>query len=250
VRGQRFRVARAGNSHAAGRVVWICVLWALVHSVLASKQAKALTRRIAGPRYRDDLYRFIFNVQSVVLLVWAARRFSRLPDQELYRVKPPWSWLFRASQAASLGVLLPGVRVMSTLKFAGITPLLDSLTGKDIRPKPETQGPPVGGVRDVTVAFREALGPGVARISMTVEAKGGVSGLYSRLSGAITAHSLIVATLSVVHSLRTRGLRGTLLLAASGNAIPILGELVAVNVLKLLRHHVRPQVGGSPAGSP
>jgi methanethiol S-methyltransferase len=144
VRGRRFLVARAGNSHAAGRVVWICVLWALVHSVLASKQVKDLTRRIAGPPYRDGLYRFIFNVQSVVLLVWAARRFSRLPDRELYRVKPLWSCLFRASQIASLGVLLSGVRVMGVLKFAGLTPLLDFLTRKDISPEPEAQGPPVG----------------------------------------------------------------------------------------------------------
>ena len=68
----------------------------------------------------------------------------------------------------------------------------------------------------------------------------------SRLSKAVTAHSLIVATLSVAHSLRTRGLRSTLLFAAFGNAIPILGELVAVNVLKLLRHHLRPRVGGVP----
>ncbi len=68
----------------------------------------------------------------------------------------------------------------------------------------------------------------------------------SRLSKAVTAHSLIVATSSIVHSLRTRGLRSTLLFAAFGNAIPILGELVAVNVLKVLRHHARPQVGGVP----
>ena len=142
MRGRRSPVAPAGNSHAAGRVVWICVLWALVHSVLASKQAKDLTRRIAGPRYRNGLYRFVFNAQSVVLLLWAARQFSRLPDRELYRVELPWSWLFRASQVASLGVLLSGVRVMGTLKFAGITSLLDFLTGKDIRPEPEAQGPP------------------------------------------------------------------------------------------------------------
>ena len=73
-----------------------------------------------------------------------------------------------------------------------------------------------------------------------------MSGLDSRLSRMLTTHSLIVATLSVVHSLRTRGLRSTLLFATSGNAIPILGELVAVNVLKVLRHHARPQVGGVP----
>jgi hypothetical protein len=99
----------AGDGFAPLRVVWICVLWALAHSVLASKQAKDLARRFAGPRYRDGLYRFAFNAESVVSLVWAALRFSRLPDRELYRVGPPWSWLFRASQAASLSVLLSGV---------------------------------------------------------------------------------------------------------------------------------------------
>ena len=142
--------------------MWICVLWALVHSVLASKQAKDLVRRIAGPRYRDGLYRFIFNAQSVVLLVWAAGRFFRLPDRELYRVRPPWSWLFRASQTASLGVLLSGVRVMGVLNFAGITPLWDFLTGKEVRSEPEAQGPPVGADDEVVRAgaFRFTRHPG------------------------------------------------------------------------------------------
>jgi protein-S-isoprenylcysteine O-methyltransferase Ste14 len=142
--------------------VWICALWALIHSVLASKQVKDLILRIAGPRYRDGLYRFTINAQSVVSLLWAARRFSRLPDRELYRVRPPWSWLFRASQAASLGVLLSGVRVMGILNFAGITPLRDLLTGKDVRPAPEVQGPPLGADDEVvrSRAFRFTRHPG------------------------------------------------------------------------------------------
>jgi protein-S-isoprenylcysteine O-methyltransferase Ste14 len=150
------------NSHAAGRVVWICALWALIHSLLASKQAKDLARRIAGPPYRDGLYRVTFNAQSVVLLLWAARRFSQLPDRELYRVKPPWSWLFRASQAASLGMLLSGVRVMGILDFAGIAPLRDLLTARDVRSEPEAQGPPIGGDREVVKsgAFRFTRHPG------------------------------------------------------------------------------------------
>ena len=132
----------ASEGFAPVRVVWICALWALVHSVLASKQVKDLIRRVAVLRYRDGLYRFIFNAQSVVSLLWAARRFSRLPDKDLYHARPPWSWLFRASQVASLGVLLSGVRVMGILRFAGLTPLRDLLTGSDVRPAPEAQGPP------------------------------------------------------------------------------------------------------------
>jgi protein-S-isoprenylcysteine O-methyltransferase Ste14 len=152
----------AGEGFAPLRVVWICVLWALAHSVLASKQAKDLARLISGPRHRDGLYRFAFNAQSVVSLVWAALRFSRLPDRELYRVGPPWSWLFRASQAASLGVLLSGVRVMGILRFAGLIPLIDLLAGRDVRPAPEAQGPPLGSDDEVVKAgaFRFSRHPG------------------------------------------------------------------------------------------
>jgi protein-S-isoprenylcysteine O-methyltransferase Ste14 len=152
----------ASEGFAPVSVVWICALWALAHSVLASKQVKDLIRRIAGSRYRDGLYRFIFNAQSVVSLLWAARRFSRLPDKNLYHARPPWSWLFRASQVASLGVLLSGVRVMGILRFAGLTPLRDLLTGSDVRPAPEAQGPPVGSDDEVVRAgaFRFSRHPG------------------------------------------------------------------------------------------
>ena len=152
----------ASEGFAPVRVMWICALWALVHSVLASKQVKDLIRRIAGSRYRDGLYRFIFNAQSVVSLLWAARRFSRLPDKDLYHARPPWSWLFRASQVASLGVLLSGVRVMGILRFAGLTPLRDLLTGSDVRPAPEAQGPPSGSDDEMVRAgaFRFSRHPG------------------------------------------------------------------------------------------
>jgi methanethiol S-methyltransferase len=161
-RAQTLRGVGASEGFAPGRVVWICALWALIHSVVASKQVKDLTRRIAGPRFRDGLYRLAYNIQSVALLLWVARRFSRLPDRELYHVRPPWSWLFRASQAASLGALLSGVRVMGILNFAGITPLRDFLTGRDVRPAPEAQGPPVGADDEVVRigAFRFTRHPG------------------------------------------------------------------------------------------
>ena len=73
-----------------------------------------------------------------------------------------------------------------------------------------------------------------------------MSQLDSRLSKVVTAHSSIVAALNIIHSLRTRGLRRTLLFGIFGNAIPILGELLAIHVLKVIRHHIQPQTGGVP----
>jgi methanethiol S-methyltransferase len=162
MRPRSFPGAGASEGSAAGRVVLMSVLWALVHSLFASKQAKDLARRVLGAQYRDGLYRVAYNVQAVVLLAWAARWFARLPDRELYRVRPPFSWLLRAGQAASLGVLLSGVRVVGITEFAGMTPLWRLLTGKDVSPEPEAQGPPLGAGGEVVKAgaFRFTRHPG------------------------------------------------------------------------------------------
>ncbi len=73
-----------------------------------------------------------------------------------------------------------------------------------------------------------------------------MGGADPRLSGALTAHASVVAALRFAHALRARGLRRTLLFAALGSAIPFLGELLAIKILRLLRHRVRPRVGGVP----
>jgi uncharacterized membrane protein len=73
-----------------------------------------------------------------------------------------------------------------------------------------------------------------------------VGGVDPRLSRVLAVHALVVACLSAAHSLRARGLRRTLLFAALGSAIPFLGELLAIHVSKVIRHHARPQVGGVP----
>src|SRR5918998_5104540 len=152
----------ASEDSAAGRVVLMSVLWALVHSLLASKQAKDLARRVLGARYRDGLYRLAYNVKAVVLLAWAAKWFFRRPDRELYSAGPPLSWLLRAAQAASLGVLFSGVRVIGVLDFAGLTPLWKLLTGKDVGPEPAAQGPPLGSDGEMVKAeaFRYTRHPG------------------------------------------------------------------------------------------
>ncbi len=125
------------------RIVLVCTALAAIHSLLASKPAKDIARRIAGHRYRNGLYRFAFNAKSVLLLIWATYWFLRLPDREIYRVRAPWSWIFRVGQAASFGVLLSAVRVVGVLDFAGISQLRSLLAGLDPDPEPEAQGPPV-----------------------------------------------------------------------------------------------------------
>ncbi len=73
-----------------------------------------------------------------------------------------------------------------------------------------------------------------------------MGGLDPRLSKAIATHATIGAGLSLAHSLWTRGFRRTLLFGILGHAMPVLGEYSAVNVVKVLRHHVEPQTKGMP----
>ena len=126
------------------RIVLVCTALAAIHSLLASQPAKHFMRSLAGYRYRNGFYRFAFNAKSLLLLAWATYWFLRLPDREIYRVRAPWSWIFRVGQAASLGVLLSAVRVIGVLDFAGISQLRSFLAGLDPDPEPEAQGPPIG----------------------------------------------------------------------------------------------------------
>ncbi len=162
MRARTLSGSSADEGSASGRVALICVLWALVHSLLASRQAKDLARRLAGPRYRDGLYRLAYNAQSVITLAWATVSFLRQPDREIYRATPPWSWLFRAGQVVSLGVLFSGIRVVGILDFAGLRPLWDLMAGRHPRPETEAQGPPMGADGEMAAAgaFRFTRHPG------------------------------------------------------------------------------------------
>jgi protein-S-isoprenylcysteine O-methyltransferase Ste14 len=155
--------SRAGEERGAvGRVLLVCTALAAIHSIFAWRSTKDLVQRIAGPRYRNGLYRLTYNVVSVVLLGWATRWFLRLPDREVYRVRLPWSVLFRMGQVASLGVLLSGVKVIGVLDFAGISQLRNLFTGATPDPEPEAQGPPIGTDREAASrgAFRYTRHPG------------------------------------------------------------------------------------------
>lgn len=64
-----------------------------------------------------------------------------------------------------------------------------------------------------------------------------------------TFSSFVSTGLTVIHSLRTRGLRHTIQFAVLGIAIPVVAEYAAVNSVQLLRHHMVPQVKGVPLGA-
>jgi hypothetical protein len=59
-------------------VAALVAAYALLHSALASRQAKDLARRWAGARRRNGLYRFLYNAQALVTFAAAATAFCPL----------------------------------------------------------------------------------------------------------------------------------------------------------------------------
>lgn len=62
----------------------------------------------------------------------------------------------------------------------------------------------------------------------------------------VNVGSLGGTALSLLHSVRTRGLQRTAIFAGLGLGLPMAAELIGVNGSRALRHHTRPQLLGVP----
>lgn len=118
------------------------LLFAGIHSLLATRAAKRKTLEIVGERKRNALYRPLYNAQSLIAfgsLFWYG---MSLPDREIYRVRGAAAWLMRLVQFYFLLFLLDGARQIGFLNFAGIPNLASWITGQPAIPRePEGQGP-------------------------------------------------------------------------------------------------------------
>ena len=130
------------GSGSAGRIVAATVLFALVHSALASRAAKGAVARLLGGRGRDGWYRAFYNAQAVAttgaLVAWAMRQ----PDRTLYRVRGPLAVLMRAGQLAGLAFGAAAVREVGLARMSGVTSVTAWARDEaDVPPEPEAQGP-------------------------------------------------------------------------------------------------------------
>ncbi|HEX2914224.1 MAG TPA: hypothetical protein VH186_25720 [Chloroflexia bacterium] len=131
------------NAGSAGRIVLALAGFAVLHSLLASRQAKQLTEELAGTRYRNGLYRLIFNIQSLITFGCFGWWYLRLPDRELYRVPWPWAGLMRLAQLFFIILGYRAVKVVGLADFWGIRELQAMLSTATPDPEPEAQGPPL-----------------------------------------------------------------------------------------------------------
>ena len=104
-------------------IVITLMAFGVVHSLLASHQAKQIAQRLLGRNVATATYRLVFNVLALITILPALVLVFRLPDQELYRFPAPWDSIALGLQALAAFGLLYAVYQMDAWFFLGVRQL-------------------------------------------------------------------------------------------------------------------------------
>jgi protein-S-isoprenylcysteine O-methyltransferase Ste14 len=104
------------------------ILWAVVHSLLASLRAKGWARRALGERV-DRWYRVGYVLFALASFTPIPLLVLLLPDCTLYVVPSPWRWLMVAGQVG--GAIWAAVAILQTgaFRFVGLAQVLAGQEG-------------------------------------------------------------------------------------------------------------------------
>lgn len=150
-------VAGGGNSHDRGifQVMWrkgflkVCIatiVYAAVHSVLASRKAKQVTQNLIGPRNRNAWCRPFYLAQSVATMVPLVVYIRRQPGKTLYHLRGIAALPFRLAQLGGISWAVYAAYEVGITEILGIRPLRQWLSKEgSIAPEPEAQGPALTG---------------------------------------------------------------------------------------------------------
>ncbi len=108
-------------------VFWLILailIWGVIHSVLASLEAKGVFARWLGTGFMR-FYRFLYNLFSLVTFLPVLALTVILPDQMLYSIPFPWSLAALAVQLIAGVLLVVGLLQTDTLSFVGLRQILE-----------------------------------------------------------------------------------------------------------------------------
>jgi protein-S-isoprenylcysteine O-methyltransferase Ste14 len=98
------------------------VVWALVHSLLASLPFKNWTQRVFGDG-ADRWYRLAFNAFAAITILPLFPMLAFLPNRRLYVVPAPWRWLMVGGQVLALAGLVGSFLQAGVFHFLGLAQL-------------------------------------------------------------------------------------------------------------------------------
>ena len=106
------------------------LLYAALHSLLASLGVKAWVRRRLGPG-ADRWYRLGYNLFAGVSGLPILALLALLPDQPLYRIPFPWILLTTVGQLAGALIIVIGIMQTDPWHFVGLRQIVDSRVEAD-----------------------------------------------------------------------------------------------------------------------
>lgn len=109
-----------------------------LHSLLASHTAKVLARRLFGDRHTRGWYRLLYNVLAAISLLPALVLVLALPDREVYRIPPPFSFLALGIQALGVAGMAYSIYQLDFPHFAGLRQLAGWLKHTERRSESDT----------------------------------------------------------------------------------------------------------------
>jgi protein-S-isoprenylcysteine O-methyltransferase Ste14 len=95
----------------------------VVHTLLASHEAKQIAQRWLGRNVATATYRLVFNAFALITILPALYLVFRLPDQELYRFPAPWDAIALGLQVLAALGLVYSVYQMDAWFFLGVRQL-------------------------------------------------------------------------------------------------------------------------------
>ncbi len=117
-------------------------IYGLLHSALASRQAKQAVQGWIGPRYRNALYRPFYLVQSLSTMLLLTAYIRRQPGRTLYQLRGVAAVLLRLGQLGGIIWATYGAYEVGLLEILGVRPFRQLLRRESsIAPEPEAQGP-------------------------------------------------------------------------------------------------------------
>ncbi|MBN2115120.1 MAG: isoprenylcysteine carboxylmethyltransferase family protein [Anaerolineales bacterium] len=112
-------------------LIFLIVLWGIVHSLLASLGFKNHLRRSLGNGFMK-FYRLLYNIFAVLSFAPILYLMISLPDRILYALPSPWSYLMWAGQAISVLLLFIAVLQTDVLSFVGLRQLVEEAEESDL----------------------------------------------------------------------------------------------------------------------
>jgi hypothetical protein len=130
----------APSSTAPLKVAAATAGFALLHTALASRPAKAAAERTLGTRTRNALYRPFFNAVAIASSALLARYLWKQPTRTLYHVRGPAAALLGAGQVLAAGMAASAATQIGIARLGGLPSLAALATGQPHIPRePEAQ---------------------------------------------------------------------------------------------------------------